>query len=90
MFLNNKYANFGLASSVAWTSRVRLRSVSSRGRNDASPVILQTEVYLITSVSSSRLLQFSRSRFKVLVDILFCFIAMYVSSLNYIFVAINV
>ncbi len=51
VFLNTKYANFGLASSVVRTSRVRLGSVSSRGRNDASLVILQTAASLITSVS---------------------------------------
>ncbi len=39
VFLNTKYANFGLASSVVQTSQVRLGSVSSLGRNDASPVI---------------------------------------------------
>ncbi len=59
VFLNTKYANFRLASSVVRTSRVRLGSVSSRGRNDASLVILQTAASLITSVSLSLLLQSS-------------------------------
>ncbi len=59
VFLNTKYANFGLASLVVRTSRVRLRSVISRGWNDTSPVILQRAAYLITSVSSPRLLQSS-------------------------------
>ncbi len=59
MFLNTKYANFGLASSVVRTSRVRLRSVSSRRRNNVSLVILQTAAYLITSVISPCLLQSS-------------------------------
>ncbi len=61
-FLNTKYANFVLASSLFRTSRVRLESVrlyATRGRNDASPVILQRAVYLITSVSLPRLLQSS-------------------------------
>ncbi len=61
LFLNTKYANFGLSSSVVRNSRVRLGSVSSCGRNDASPVILQTAAlcYLITSVSSPRPLKSS-------------------------------
>ncbi len=46
VFLNTMYANFRLASSVVRTSRVRLRSVSSYGRNDASLVILQTAASL--------------------------------------------
>ncbi len=53
VFLNTKYANFGLASSVVRTC------VSSYGRNDASLVILQTAASLITSVSLSLLLQSS-------------------------------
>ncbi len=59
MFLNTKYANFRLAFSVVRTSPVRLRSVSSRRRNDVSLVILQTAAYLITSVISPCLLQSS-------------------------------
>ncbi len=35
------YTNFGLASSVVQTSQVRLGSVNSCGRDDASPEILQ-------------------------------------------------
>ncbi len=58
MFLNI-YSNFGLASSVVQTLRVRLGRVISRGWDDASMVILQTAAYLIASVSSPRLLQFS-------------------------------
>ncbi len=58
-FLNTKYANFRLASSVVRTSQVRPSSMNSCGQNDASPVILQRAAYLITSVSSPWLLQFS-------------------------------
>ncbi len=42
-FLNTKYAKFGLASSVVWTSQVRLGSANSWGRENTSPVILQME-----------------------------------------------
>ncbi len=60
MFLNI-YSNFGLASSVVQTLRVRLGCVISSlpYLDDASLVILQTAAYLIASVSSPRLLQFS-------------------------------
>ncbi len=42
-FLNTKYTNFRLASSVVRTSRFRLGSVNPRRRDDTSPVILQME-----------------------------------------------
>ncbi len=38
-----KFAKVGLASSVVWTSQVRLGSANSRGRENTSPVILQME-----------------------------------------------
>ncbi len=59
MFLNTKYANFRLASSVVRTSRVRLGECELPRTEQSGNSANCSVTYLITSVSLPRLLQFS-------------------------------